>query len=121
MVEKLIYRNRHYKDGLFKGEPVNCRGYMTPVFDGTDHLHFACQRCKEIVDILEVKRSDSYAQSPTIYFLGRCPKCRQGAKRKIYLEDIGKHYLHFPTTAEPLRKTPEEGKGGIIKREETDE
>jgi len=93
-------------------------GAFVPVFDSTDHFHFACQYCREIADILLVERDDSYAQTPTLYFHTECPKCKARGFRKIYLTDTGKHYMRLPIRTEMLATTPEEAQGGIIKRSE---
>ena len=65
-----------------------------------------------------VRRYDAYADTPTIYFYLRCPKCKMEGQRKIYLEDSGKHFLQFPVKTEYLAKTPEECQPGIIRRRE---
>lgn len=109
---KLVYQSKKY-------DPEKHCGLATrfiPVFDTTDHLHFACDRCREIAIMLQVKRDDSYANTPTIYFLMLCPKCGNCGIRKIYLEDAGKHYLSFPSDTELLAKTAEEAKAGIRKQ-----
>jgi hypothetical protein len=89
---------------------------FSPVFDTTDHFHFACDECKEIATILQVERNDSYANTPTIRLLMLCPKCEKCGLRKIYLEDAGKHFLSFPKFIELLAKKPKEANAGIIKR-----
>ena len=62
-------------------------GNFIPVFDDTDHFHFACSRCREIACVVMVERRDYYANTPTIYFYLKCPKCGAEGQRKIYLED----------------------------------
>jgi len=85
-----------------------------PAFDSTDHLAFACKTCKEIAEVLLVKRDDSYAKTPTVYFYLRCPKCGSQGYRKIYLEDRGKHWLVIAKTVEVLAQTTYEARSGII-------
>ena len=88
---------------------------FVPAFDSTDHLAFACKKCKEIAEILLVERNNAYAKTPTIYFYLRCPKCGSQGYRKIYLEDRGKHWLVIAKTVEVLAQTTHEARGGIIK------
>lgn len=94
-----------------KGDPHA----FIPVFDSTDHMTLACKHCKEIAEILMVERDDSYARTPTLYLYARCPKCDCQGYRKIYLEDMGKHWLRFPKITELLAQTAEEARAGIIK------
>lgn len=110
---KVIYKNKKFDP---ENQSYGTSMAITPVFDSTDHMHFACGQCKEITTTLLVYRDDSYANTPTIYFLMRCPKCGKCGIRKIYLEDCGKHFMVFPSKVELLAKTPEEAKAGIRKR-----
>jgi hypothetical protein len=101
-----------------QGQPyaIGGEGNFTPVFDSTDHFHFACTKCKEIAEVIMVRRHDSYASTPSIYFYLRCPKCGHEGLRKIYLEDTDKHFLSFPTTYEHLAKDTTEAMPGIARR-----
>ncbi|MCD6421799.1 hypothetical protein J7L13_00415 [bacterium] len=109
---RTVYVKPEEKNPYFvKGLPLP----FIPVFDCTDHFHWACPKCKEIAKVLLVERNDSYANTPTIYFYLECPKCGGRGFRKIYLEDMGKHYLLFPETLIPLAKTEKEARSGIIK------
>lgn len=98
-----------------KGKPylIGGGGYFVPVFDNTDHFHFACGKCEEIAEVIMVRRYDKYARTPTIYFYLRCPKCRNEGQRKIYLEDRGKHFLQISTQTKLLAKSPKEAKPGL--------
>jgi len=87
-----------------RGYPYYIRadGDFIPVFDSTDHFHFACSRCKEIACVVMVRRHDSYADTPTIYFYLKCPKCGAEGQRKIYLENEKGMFLLFPVRSHPL-------------------
>jgi hypothetical protein len=111
MVENIIYQSEKYDPEKHCG----LNGHFVPVFDSTDHLHFSCRKCREIAIMLRVWRGDSYANTPTIYFLMQCPKCTHVGWRKIYLEDEGKHFLTFPVVAKLMAKTSEDTKSGIVK------
>ena len=108
-MKKVIYKKKREHPGFKDGSFV-------PVFDQTDHFHFVCVKCHEVADVLWVERNDGYANTPTIYFILRCPKCGAQGFRKIYLEDSGKHFLMFPKVVELLAKNPAEAKPGIIRR-----
>jgi hypothetical protein len=113
--EKIIYTQ------IKRGQPyvIKAGGYFIPVFDSTDHFHFACQDCREIAEVIMVKRHDCYANTPTLYFYLHCPKCGKEDSRKIYLEDSGKHCMGIPSKMEPLAKTVDEAIEGIQTRELT--
>jgi hypothetical protein len=69
------------KQGMVEGD---C---FVPTWDNTDHLHFACENCRSISDILEVRLTISTRNSFHILhiFLG-CPTCGATGQRKIYLD-----------------------------------
>lgn len=87
-----------------RGRPPTMSGArrFVPVFDSTDHFHFACSKCKTIAGIVQVQRRDSYADTPTIYFYLVCPFCGLGGQRKIYLEKLDQKFLGIPTKVEAL-------------------
>jgi len=106
---KIIYETkpRTARDGtkIRWREGIEVKGDMSnivPVFDSTDHFAWACTKCKEIAQVKLVKRDDSYAQEPTLYFFLVCPKCETTTQKKIYLEDTDKSYLQMPTATELL-------------------
>ena len=108
---KPIYKKRGIKN------PYKMEGNtpaFVPVFDDTDHFHFACAHCEDIAEVVLVERNDAYAHTPTIYFYLRCLKCGTATFRKIYLEDHGKHFLQIPTRLKTLAKTAAEAQPGII-------
>ena len=114
MKPKVLYKKHGLKEwDIYAYKP---EALFIPVFDRSDHFHFACAKCREIVDVLMVERDDGYADTPTVYFYLRCPKCGSQGFRKIYLEDTGKHFLVFPKVVESLAKNPAEARPGIVTR-----
>lgn len=91
-----------------KGYPylIGGDGTFVPVFDSTDHFHWACEKCKVLARVIMVKRDDTYAERPTIYFYLKCPKCGKEGQRKIYLDQTEKErgtlFLEFPVEITPI-------------------
>lgn len=55
--------------------------------DCTDHFWFTCEKCGDRAEVKRVFRDDNYANTPTIYFYLKCPRCGITGQRKIYLEE----------------------------------
>jgi len=62
--------------------------HFLPTWDGTDHLHFVCEKCKSVADILTVKFDTSYSSDPkyALFFYLGCRGCGATGQRKIYLD-----------------------------------
>jgi len=61
---------------------------FVPTWNTTDHLHFACQKCKSVADVLRVELADNYssdARYALFFYLG-CRRCGATGQRKIYLD-----------------------------------
>ena len=60
-----------------------------PTWDGTDHFHFACEKCHCMADVLKVEFYPRYKGNGKLYafffWLG-CPDCGNTGFRKIYLK-----------------------------------
>ena len=100
-------RERQIYSVFPQGQPYYIKGDgdFIPIFDTTDHFHFACRDCQKLVEILMVRRHDAYADTPTIYFYMRCPKCGKEGQMKTYLEEDEGHFLRYPTQHMPLPDT----------------
>lgn len=63
-----------------------------PMWDSTDHLHFACQKCKSVADVLRIKFNKKYSKPPNprfaLFFYLGCPNCGASGQRKIYLDFV---------------------------------
>lgn len=62
-----------------------------PTWDGTDHLHFVCGRCRTVADILEVNLRLIHLPylgdaTHALYFYLGCPECGATGQRKVYLD-----------------------------------
>ncbi|RLI19017.1 hypothetical protein DRO54_09280 [Candidatus Bathyarchaeota archaeon] len=63
-------------------------GRFLPTWDGTDHFHFVCAKCKGVADVLAVKFCTDYGggvKYALFFYLG-CRKCGATGQRKIYLD-----------------------------------
>jgi hypothetical protein len=89
-------------------------GWAVPVFDSTDHFHFACYGCKEICIILRVDVKD-YPETRTISFLMVCPKCGKCCIRKIHLNISDKDHLLYPVKVKSLLRIAKNASAGKIK------
>jgi hypothetical protein len=72
---------------------IDIRGdHFLPTFDSTDHLSFACEKCKTIADVLAIVFNPNYSRPPNprfaLFFYLECPKCGASGQRKIYLDEI---------------------------------
>lgn len=87
-----------------RGQPhaIGGMAVFTPIFDSTDHLQFACSKCAEVATVILVRRDDTYANEPTVYFHLRCAKCSAMGQRKIYLEDQRGKFMQIPTAVRPV-------------------
>lgn len=63
-------------------------GCFLPTWDGTDHFHFVCRRCKTVADILQVIFNPNYGGGVkySLHFILGCPRCGITGQRKIYLD-----------------------------------
>jgi hypothetical protein len=80
----VIYNIVEKETTLLRGD------YFLPIWDSTDHLQFACQKCKSTADILRIKIDANYAKPPNpkyaLFFYLACPSCGASGQRKIYLD-----------------------------------
>jgi hypothetical protein len=64
-------------------------GVFTPSWDSTDHMHFICDACGTVADILLVRYNPHYSKSAgarfALFFALGCPKCGETGQRKVYL------------------------------------
>jgi len=62
--------------------------HFQPTWDGTDHFHFVCEKCKGVADVLEVKHYDNYSNEVkyALFFYFGCRVCGATGQRKMYLD-----------------------------------
>ena len=80
----IIYNIIEEESTFFEG------GKFLPMWDSTDHLHFACQTCKSVADVLRIKFDAKYSKPPNprfaLFFYLGCPNCGRSGQRKLYLD-----------------------------------
>ena len=80
----IVYNVIEKESTFFEGDR------FLPIWDSTDHLSFACQKCRSVADVLRIKFNKKYSRPPNprfaLFFYLGCPNCGRSGQRKIYLD-----------------------------------